>query len=124
MKFTKELKRRRGMKPEEVTKEADKFFIDKHNELAAKVEEVFLENIGGLPPEMIKHEAWQVVGWFQEYMEQGGFCLPGEGVVLTIHVTKIFLHMLFARQVPARKAIQRPLKGFFLLSVFGTESLP
>jgi len=70
------------MKREEVAKEADQFFIEKHNELAAKVEEVFLENIKGLPPEIIKHEAWQTVGWFQEYMERGGFCLPGKRVVL------------------------------------------
>ena len=80
MKFTEELKRRRAMKREEVAKEADQFFIDRHKELAAKVEEVFLEYIKGLPPEFIKHEAWQTMGWFQEYMERGGFCLPGEGV--------------------------------------------
>lgn len=80
MKFTEELKRRRGMKSEEVAKEANKFFLDKHKKLATKVEEVFLENIKGLPPEMIKHEAWQTVEWFQEYMELGGFCLPGEQV--------------------------------------------
>lgn len=83
MKFTEELKRRRGMKREEVAKEADKFFIDKHKELAAELEEVFLEKLRGLPPEKIKHEAWQTVGWFQEYMEQGSFCLPGERVAMT-----------------------------------------
>jgi|WetSurMetagenome_2_1015567.scaffolds.fasta_scaffold106044_3 hypothetical protein len=36
----------------------------------------------GLEPEKIKHEAWQIVGWFQEYMEHGAFCLPGERVGL------------------------------------------
>jgi hypothetical protein len=81
MQFTKELKRRRGMKPEDVTREVDNFFIDRHQELAARVEELFSENIKGISPEILKHEAWQAAGWFQTYMELGGFCLPGEQVV-------------------------------------------
>jgi hypothetical protein len=110
--FAEELKRRRGMKPEEVTGEADKFFIDKHNELAAKVEEVFLENIKGLPPEMIKDEAWQTVGWFQKYMEQGGFCLPGERVVLNeegrtlLHSYRVDRRDLLAAATTFKKALK------------------
>jgi len=70
------------MKSEEVAREADIFSIDKYNELAAKIEKIFFININNLPPEKIKHQAWQTVGCFQTYMEQGGFCLPGERVVI------------------------------------------
>lgn len=80
--FTEELKRRRGMKSEEVSRGADIFCIDKYNELAAKVEYVFSKNINNIPAEKIKYEAWQTVGCFQAYMEEGGFCLPGELIVV------------------------------------------
>lgn len=113
--FTKELKRRLSMKAKDVTKEADKFFIDMHKELAAKLEEVFLENINGLPPEIITHEAWQTVGWFQEYVEHGGFCKPGERVNITengrtlLHIDRVDRRDLRAADKTFKKALDTVL---------------
>ncbi len=112
MKFTEELKRRRGMKRKELAEEADKFFIDKHKELAAELEELFLEKLKRLPRKMIKYEAWQTVGWFQEYMEQGGFCLPGERVVISekgrtvLHSHRVDRRDLRAAATTFRKALK------------------
>jgi|WetSurMetagenome_2_1015567.scaffolds.fasta_scaffold106044_4 hypothetical protein len=47
MKFTEELRRRRAMNPEELAREADNFFIGKHNELAARIEEVLRKKYEG-----------------------------------------------------------------------------
>jgi hypothetical protein len=100
------------VKPEEVTREADNFFTDRHHELAARVEEVFSEKIKGLPPEKIKHEAWQTAGWFQRYMELGGICLPGERVVINeesralLHNNRIGRRYLQAAANTFKKALK------------------
>lgn len=115
--FTEELKRRLGMKTEDVTKGADKFFIDTHKELAAEVEKVFLQYIkDGLSPEIITHEAWQTAGWFQEYMEYGGFCLPGGRVKITenrrtlSHIHRVKRRDLNAAAITFEKALDMVLK--------------
>lgn len=111
MVFTEELKRRLNMKAKDVAQEMDNFFIDTQKELVAKVEKVFFKYFKGLSPEKINYEACQTVGWFQEYMEYGGFCLPGEGVKITethralLHIGRVERRDLLAAVKTFQKAL-------------------
>ncbi len=112
MVFTEELRRRLNMKAKDVAKEMDNFFLDTQKELVAKVEEVFFKYLESGPSrEMISHEACQTVGWFQEYMEHGGFCLPGEKIKITengrtlLHIKRIKRRKLLAANNTFNKAL-------------------
>lgn len=80
MTFTEEMRRRRKMTPEELAAERDHYFLKDHKVSAPKVKELFNKYLNGLSKEVINHEAWQIVGDFQSWMEHGGFCRWGEQV--------------------------------------------
>jgi hypothetical protein len=84
MTFTKELIRRSRMTSEDVTREIDNFRIEKHKSLDTEIEKVFHKYLkNGVPTEVITQQTRQTVEWFQEYMELGGFCRPGEDIRMT-----------------------------------------
>lgn len=82
MMFTEELKRRRKMTTEEIVAERNNYFLHDHEVLASKVKKIFYKYLNGLSQEAIDHEAWQIVGDFQSWMEHGGFCGWGKQVTI------------------------------------------